>query len=569
MSEICVVGSGPGARSVAGLVDTAGHSVNHVTEVTSVSSAFVVCVGPVGSPVFQTVHEAGGTDWIGVELGGIGGQNVPDISASITVFGQDRGCYECLRSRVGSTQSDGVSNENPQVSDSTAWVAGAIAGQLAIESLESSVAGSIVTIPYADRVLYPVPFCECGEQPDRTPRFDEETLDIDTVSGQVEPAIDPITGLLLSIGEAHSFPLPYYLSSVADTTVFSDGKAPGQAAGAATEWSAAFMKSVGEALERYGAASYRTESLVQGTEIEIAETVSPSAFVCPDQQHEYDGSEPILWIQGSDLGSKDPVLLPAEFVVFPPPEQRFRPAITTGLGLGSSGVSALLSGLYEVVERDAAMIGWYSSFEPLRLEFKDERIETLRRRASAEDLEVTVMLMTQDIDIPVVTACVHRMSEWPQFAVGSSAALDATRAGVGAVQEALQNWMELRAMGQSRAADEPSNIAEYASFPAVARSFIDVRRTVSATAVSENETSGGRDELREVLRRIHDCGLSVYASRLTTRDLNQLGVDVVRVLVPQAQPLFLGESYFGDRASTVPQGLGYTALLDGPEHPYP
>jgi ribosomal protein S12 methylthiotransferase accessory factor len=329
------------------------------------------------------------------------------------------------------------------------------------------------------------------------------------------------------------------------------------------------MKAVGEALERYGAGCYRTESFRHASESGIPGAVNPLDFVLPGHPDSYDRSESIPWIEGTDLNQKTSVFVPAEFVVFPPPNQRFRPAITTGLGLGSSTVDALLAGLYEVIARDAVMLGWYSSFEPLELTFDDERVRTVRKRASAEELAVTTLLLTQDIDVPVVTACVHREEGWPKFAVGSNAHLDATTAGVGAIEEAVQNWMELDAMGKSRANEEHPNIAEYASFPDSAREFIGVRRTISADALNPAVPPTGREELAEVIDRVSAQDLRVYASRLTTRDLEQVGVEVTRTLIPGAQPLFLGDRYFGDRAESVPADLGFEASLDGPRHPYP
>jgi ribosomal protein S12 methylthiotransferase accessory factor len=39
--------------------------------------------------------------------------------------------------------------------------------------------------------------------------------------------------------------------------------------------------------------------------------------------------------------------------------------------------------------------------------------------------------------------------------------------------------------------------------------------------------------------------------------------------VPAAQPLFTGEPYFGERARTVPEALGFEPRLDRPIHPFP
>jgi ribosomal protein S12 methylthiotransferase accessory factor len=51
--------------------------------------------------------------------------------------------------------------------------------------------------------------------------------------------------------------------------------------------------------------------------------------------------------------------------------------------------------------------------------------------------------------------------------------------------------------------------------------------------------------------------------------VRELGFRAVRVLVPSAQPLFFDDPYFGDRARSVPDELGFAAELDREHHPFP
>jgi ribosomal protein S12 methylthiotransferase accessory factor len=324
------------------------------------------------------------------------------------------------------------------------------------------------------------------------------------------------------------------------------------------------MKALGEGMERYCAGVYRRSELVRGLPDDVASPVPPSAFVC---REEPEVTAPLYWVEGKRLAAGETVHLPAAFVLHPPPTERFRPPLTTGLGLGNGGVGALLAGLYEVVERDATILSWYSTADPLELAVEDEVVGTLRNRARSEGLEVTLLLVTQDVDVPVVAAAVHR-GEWPRFALGSGANLDAAAAARSALAEALQNWTELRGMGPEGAREESGAIGRYADLPSAAADFIDADAAVPAASVSSPELSG-EVELEAVLDRLDDAGLEAYAARLTTRDVAALGFEAVRVLVPSAQPLFLGEAYFGERARTVPEGLGFEARLGRGHHPFP
>ena len=157
---------------------------------------------------------------------------------------------------------------------------------------------------------------------------------------------------------------------------------------------------------------------------------------------------------------------------------------------------------------------------------------------------------------------------WPQFAVGSAAALDPVAAVRSALAEALQNWMELRALGPEAAAEESGAIGEYADFPAAAREFVDVDDRIPADSLGRPSLTG-REELDAVTQRVGDAGLDAYAARLTTREVEGLGFEAMRVVIPAAQPLFTGDPYFGERAETVPASLGFEPRLDRPFHPYP
>jgi len=275
-------------------------------------------------------------------------------------------------------------------------------------------------------------------------------------------------------------------------------------------------------------------------------------------------------VPGVDLAAGEETYLAAELVQFPPPEERYVDAITTGLGLGSSGVDALASGLTEVLERDATMLAWYSTFEPLALDVDAEGYRTLEKRARSEGLAVTALLVTQDVDVPVVAVAVHREDgDWPRFAVGSDAALDAERAATDALAEALQNWMELRSMGRSEASEEDGAIGAFADFPRAAADFLDAGGPVPARSVGPGRVPTGEDRLRALVDRIDAAGLTPYAARVTTRDVAHVGFEAVRVVVPDAQPLFTDEAVFGERARTVPEALGFEARLDRRHHPYP
>jgi len=579
--DIGLVGDGPAVDAVETALGDVDVNVMPVEPALLDGFDLAVVVGTTGSEAFEIANDRLDR-WVAIEVGGLGGAPIEGVDAAITVF--DDACYDCLRTRVAAGSAEPA--EAPRGTRSAVRYAGAVAGRRTIRLLAGDPVGDTVhEVPGPERTLIPVPGCGCGPEPGDALPLGETNGNADGATGsgsrslddaldRAERAVDPRIGLLSEVGERESFPIPYYVSRVADTTGFSDAQAPEFAGGADDDWDAAFMKALGEGLERYAAGVYRSASFTTGPASEVPNPVTPDAFVRPDSAAAYDADDTLPWTTGERLTSSegneggDLVSLPAEFVAFPPPENRYRAAITTGLGLGNSGPEAALSGLYEVIERDATMTTWYSTTDPLGIEIDDPTFDRLAKRARAESLTVTPLLVTTDIDVPVVAVGVHRDGEWPRFAAGSGADLDPVAAARSALAEALQNWTELRSMGEAAADDESAAIGHHAAFPDATREFFDPDATVPAEGLGEPELSGNA-ALDAVVERVRSVGLDPLVSRTTTRDVAALGFEGVRVLVPEAQPLFTGEPFFGDRARDVPRSMGFEPALDREYHPFP
>jgi ribosomal protein S12 methylthiotransferase accessory factor len=578
-TSIALAGDGPAAAAVREVLgeyptetgaDAPAITVKSGAELAFEDADLGIAVGRVGSDTLaETAASAKeqGVPWIAVELGGIGGY--PVVGASITGLSPGGPCDQCLQTRVAANLP---ADTDPVAAPGLARqrVAGSLAAEMAVtwaEGQRDAVVGRVIERPHADRLLLPVPDCECGSTRSFALDRGHEAVDVETALGWGEQTIDDRLGVISSVGEADSFPAPYYLASLTDTTGFSDVGAPSQAAGVATDWNAAFMKAIGESCERYAAGVYDATQFQDGNAVDATETIDPAQFVAPAD--DWDGTDTDLdWLPATDLGTDDTQAVPASLVVHPPTSEPIRPAITTGLGLHTSTDGALRSGLTEVIERDAAMIAWYSTFDPLGLSVADETYAALTRRAAAEDLSVSAVLLTQDIDVPVVAVALQRDS-WPAFAVGSAAALDPVEAARSALEEALQNWMELRGMGEDDAADASGAIGRYASNPGQATTHFAPETTVPASSVGPESVPEPGERLDLLIERVTDAGLRPLATRLTTPDIEAVGYEAVRVLVPAAQPLFFDESYFGERATTVPGSLGFEPRLDRAMHPFP
>jgi len=581
--KIGLIGDGATSTSIDFALQQSGISVTPVS-IESVSKSklkefsIVLVVDHVGSPLFDKVNTDIATSWTAIELGGLGGYSIPSVLGSISLFNPATACYSCLRNRVKSNLS--TSEElNPKsiipISPSSESLIGSLSAyimnsvpipdmthshvfEISDLSIEH-ISGGNDAITH--RLLLPLPTCSSNDHslPICIPGNTME---------RAEYAIDERIGIINTISEAESFPAPYYLANLCDTTSFTSQSVRKQSAGVAINWDQAFIKTIGEALERYSSGVYDADSFTSGPASSFKNSISPSSFVQPSPDLYED--ESIDWISGINLHSNETVLLPAEFAVFPPPSEYYKPAITTGLAIGNSLIEAQLSGLYEVIERDATMLSWYSNRPPSIFSPDDPEFDLLSQMANSKGLDSTVLLVTQDIDIPVVTVAVHRSSKWPKFAVGSCANINPNHAAIGALSEALQNWMELRSMGPDIANNQSSAIGTYSNFPKEAQSFIGHSEPFSSNDLSIPTFSKKTEELFFLLTHLHSLDLSSYSVQLTPPDIATIGFEAVRILIPKAQPLFFEKPFFGSRARTVPASLGnFRSRLDRPHHPYP
>ncbi|MFB6137084.1 MAG: YcaO-like family protein [Halobacteriaceae archaeon] len=574
-ADVLVVGEGPAATATAAALEDADAAV-HRGDVAAVADAdLAVVTGVAGADGFDAANDralAGETPWLAVTANGVGTRPLEDVAAAVAGFAPGAGCLRCLDHRLAAASDAGA--DPGEGGDAAATradhrLAGAIAGREAVRSLDGDPFTGLIELPHRRRTFLRVPTCEsCTPARDRTLSRGGESVDLSTAAARVERAVDDRVGPVAAVGERESYPAPYYLAVLSATDGFSDAAAMGKAAGVDDDWDAAYVKAVGEALERYAAGVYRTDEFRSAPPADLPDAVAPSVFVRPADAPPPDPGRAEQWVPAVDLATDETSWLPAELVHFPPPAERHRPAITTGLGLGTSPDGALASGALEVLERDATMLGWYSSYEPLGLDVDDPDVDALRRRARSESLSVDLSLLTQDVDVPVVAATVRRES-WPRFAAGSAAGFDPIATASDALAEALQNWMELRALGRDDAAQAGAAVARYAD-DASAAPRLSPDDAVPAERVGPVDPP---EDVGETVDAAVDeasaAGVDLYATRFTTPDLAALGLEAVRVLSPQAQPLFVDDPYFGERARSVPPELGFAPRLDRAYHPFP
>ncbi|MFC7332375.1 YcaO-like family protein [Rhodocista pekingensis] len=422
---------------------------------------------------------------------------------------------------------------------------------------------------------------------------------------------DPEIGLIRHIVEIPIQPSePDVFIAVADvqdpTRLHPRNLAPGnsttatQGSGAALDRLGALWATVGEALERYAVQVYDPDSIVYARALDLDGPVllpsslilfAPEQYAAPDFPFaSFAPDRPIGWVQGVDLGFEQPAWIPASLTYIGyhhrDRHEYFDSGYSTGTAAGPDFASAVLSGLLEVIERDAFALHWYLRKTPLRVDvnglsarISPELMNILERSA----INLDFRNITTDLGVPVVLA-IARASGSGGLAIGAAARFSPAAALEKAAIEAFHtyNWiLDMRRNGVGPTA--PHEIAGYKDH---VRHYLDPAMICKAEFLMSfapsdliqpfagGNQSDSKSSLRNLVLHLKQFGLDCYAVDLTPPELDGLGIFIARTFITGLHPLGCGHGrqHLDDRrirqfltnvGSTLPDALN----LD--PHPFP
>jgi len=265
----------------------------------------------------------------------------------------------------------------------------------------------------------------------------------------------------------------------------------------------------------------------------------------------------ILWIEGYDLGAREPIWLPYESVhvnyALPLPQGTGCFASSTnGLSSGNHLLEAITSGICEVVERDADALWLAADEEELdarRIDLDsidDPRCRLVLNLYQRAQMEVEVWDTTSDIGIPAFRCHIYEAADNPNDAQGTffGAGCHPSRhiALLRALTEAAQSRLtyisgsrdDIERRDYRRPGDETPaerNRREQRGAPPTRR----------ADAVAMHDADTLNDDLRWEIDRLRAAGLGqVIVVDLT---MSEFDLPVVKVVIPGLEGVPDGPDY--------------------------
>lgn len=314
---------------------------------------------------------------------------------------------------------------------------------------------------------------------------------------------------------------------------------------------------VAEAIERYCAAYVIPERLLLATWEELGEdALHPSELpLFTKEQYEqrqfpyrpFTEQSMIRWVQGRSLTNGRMKWVPAaiawdSYIPQSEDEEAICFGLMTGSAAGATKEQAMIGGLLEIIERDAFMIMWYNSLSLPRLDTRDLLVmEQFKELLDPNRFELTVIDTTSDIGIPSAFGLL--MTRDGKVSVGGSSRLSMEEAVRKTLMEISQLFIGNKPQIYSKSIPSllPHQVTDYGlrlsyyeqpyaheelAFTTASSEFRSIQPALPIAAGTE------ADRLQYIVQQLAKRGLEVLCVDLTTDDVRQLGLHVVKMIVP-------------------------------------
>jgi ribosomal protein S12 methylthiotransferase accessory factor len=375
--------------------------------------------------------------------------------------------------------------------------------------------------------------------------------------------------------------------------------------GASVQRDYALAKAVGESVERYCSALFRIEDLPLTTyeQATFPCTVPENFALFGENQYNSEGfpylpfrrDTPVRWFPGLDAATGQIQYVPAAFIYVPyyfyqgTGDAPITQPISTGLACQASTTEAAISAISEVIERDAFTITWQAMLASphILLESLSPANRDLVARFEKAGYSIYLLDITTDVSVPTFLAVLR--GDYPDtvpLVVAAATSIDPEVAARKALEEVELTRSYFLRIIKEKARLEPdptfSNVisqeshlnywCDWAHLP-FADFLTSCKETIEFGAIQNLATGQPRKDLALLIGKVTAIGHQVLLADLTTPDVREVGLAVVRAVIPGFHPLVAGHRFRalgGSRLWTVPQKLGYSGITpEGGDNPYP
>ena len=245
---------------------------------------------------------------------------------------------------------------------------------------------------------------------------------------------------------------------------------------------------------------------------------------------------------------------------------------STGMAAGFDIDDCIESGLLELIERDALMINFMQRLNPPEIDI--ETIKGINQELISkikEEYNIKIYKLYSDIDVPIYLAIIFKLHKKKyHYGIGACASLDSDYAINKALKECLFTYFYSLNIMDVRQSDSKKIKTLY-------EHFLYYQGDNFKSLLFDSKKIKYKKKLvtfKEVLNSLDENGIEVYYKELTTDDIVNTNIKVVKVVAPTLIDLNKSHIYprlGAKRFFEVPKKLDlkYNNTLTNMPHPFP
>lgn len=337
----------------------------------------------------------------------------------------------------------------------------------------------------------------------------------------------------------------------------------------------ALRKAFGEMVERYSLSAMDQGVLRKKPYSNRVNMLDPKRFLAftPSKLNQLNLTEKsyheakFSWVKSKNIQTLTDYYLPAQLIYVPYEYRTEEPDLlisnSSGAACGMNLKEALYRGVCELIERDSFLIAYLNKLPCKRIDISsiaDNEIKDLVRRISRYNLEIHLIITTQDISVFSICAVIlDKTGLGPSVSIGLKAGFDKKEVIVGALEEALmtRSWIRDGVATKTQSANVSTqsirtiedradywfnkNMISKLNFWLEADNLVNLRLT--------NFKKDYEARVQKIRKLFKKKGIDCYFLDITSNLFKEYPVCVVKVVSPDLLPMYLDEKYphFGKR----------------------
>lgn len=298
-------------------------------------------------------------------------------------------------------------------------------------------------------------------------------------------------------------------------------------------------------------------------------------------------NESIGVVQAKQINTNATRLVPAQLIYLNynkhSHEELLDCPVSSGAAFGTNHLKTMLTGIYEVIERDAIMLSYLTQCTKYRIHIKNIpflNIRKINKKLSQYHLKWYLFDVQNTLSIPTyLSVLVDKTGGGPAITIGSKTGFDAEQCMLGSVEEALMT----RAWGRQLRVDSITHILHPKKEVTIREDHLsywyDTKKIQKLSWLLklpekpfiENVTFKNIEaEFDAVMNICLSCGFEVLSVDIASTVLKNAGYFVYKILIPGLQSLYFNESTkdFFINKNRIRSVKGKMSAINSIPHPF-